>query len=346
MYVKLRLTEVEYICRLMSKSMNHLVLEFPAQLKEAMAIASGFEGKLTRDFDNVIICGLGGSGIGGTILSQLLSQESSKPILSSKDYTIPSFVGPNTLVIACSYSGNTEETLEALDSAIEAQAQIACITSGGRLLKMAKMKNWPVIQIPSGYPPRSAFGFSLVQLLKFASSFGLTGKDWVSEVELGVQRLESELTEIQTQAKEIASSLVGKTPIIYSSNWLEGIGTRWRQQINENAKMLCWHHYYPEMNHNELVGWRTKDESLAVVMLKSNFDHKRVAKRMELSEEIYSKYTPHIFTVQAKGDTKIEQALYLIHLGDWTSVYMADIREIDSTEVKVIDWLKGELSKF
>ena len=325
--------------------MNDLVLEFPAQVKEAMTIASGFEGKLSRDFDNVLICGLGGSGIGGTILSQLIGGESSKPIMASKDYSIPAFVGPNTLVIACSYSGNTEETLEALDSVIEAKAQIACITSGGKLLKMAKMKNWPVIQIPGGYPPRSAFGFSLVQLLKFASSFGLTSIDWESEVHTAVQRLETELAEIQSISEELAIALAYKTPIIYSSNWLEGVGARWRQQINENAKMLCWHHYYPEMNHNELVGWRTKDENRAVVMLKSNFDHKRVAKRMELSEKVYSEYTSNVHTVNAKGATRIEQALYLIHLGDWTSVYMADLIEMDSTEVKVIDWLKGELSK-
>ncbi|MDC1211981.1 bifunctional phosphoglucose/phosphomannose isomerase [bacterium] len=330
----------------MSKSMNDLVLEFPAQVKEAMTIASGFEGKLSRDFENVLICGLGGSGIGGTILSQLIGDGSPKPILSSKDYTIPGFVGPNSLVIICSYSGNTEETLEALDSAIEAKAQIACITSGGKLLKMAKMNNWPVIQIPSGYPPRSAFGYSLVQLFKFASSFGLTTIDWQVEVNSAIERLETELNDIQTRAKSLAAALVRKTPIIYSSNWLEGVGTRWRQQINENAKMLCWHHYYPEMNHNELVGWRTKDESRAVVMLKSNFDHKRVAKRMELSEKVYSEYTPNVYSIIAKGDTKIEQALYLIHLGDWTSVYMADLMEMDSTEVKVIDWLKGELSKF
>lgn len=330
----------------MSKSMNDLMLEFPAQVKQALEIAGGFNGKLSRSFDNVLICGLGGSGIGGTILSQLIAEKCPKPISATKDYTIPAFVDENTLVIACSYSGNTEETLEALEAAISAGAQIACITSGGKLLKMAGENNWPVITIPSGYPPRSAFGYSIVQLFRLSEAFGLIDGGWKAEMKSAIEKIESDIDAIRLKAKELAQKLYGTMPIIYSSNWLEGVGTRWRQQINENAKMLCWHHYYPEMNHNELVGWRTENKDLAVLILKSNFDHKRVAKCMELSEVVYRKYTPNLNIIQAKGSTKIEQALYLIHLGDWMSVELADLIGADSTEVDVIDWLKGELAKF
>lgn len=332
--------------RAMNKSMNDLVLEFPYQVKQALEIADGFDATLEREFQNVLICGLGGSGIGGTILSQLIADQCDKPILSSKDYTVPTFVNEHTLVIACSYSGNTEETLEALLTATESGAQIACITSGGKLLDMAQNIGWPVIQIPSGYPPRAAFGFSLIQLLKFASAFGLCTDQWKWDVDAALSRFETQSTQIQSDAKILASQLFGKLPIIYSSGWLEGVGTRWRQQINENAKMLCWHHYYPEMNHNELVGWRNENSDLAVVMLKSNFDHKRVSKRMDLSEEVFAKYTPNVFQINAQGSSKIEQALYLIHLGDWMSVYLADLKGADSTEVMVIDWLKGELANF
>ena len=332
--------------RAMAKSMNQLVAEFPAQMQEALDIATTFNLETTPDFQNVVICGLGGSGIGATILSQLIGSEGDKPIIVSKDYTIPAFVNKLSVVIACSYSGNTEETLEALDASMESGAQIMCITSGGKLLEMAKENAWPHIQIPGGYPPRSAFGFSSVQLFKLAECLGLVSSNWKKEMTLAMELIQRDQEAISKNAEVLAEQLVGKLPVIYSSNWLEGVGTRWRQQINENAKMLCWHHYYPEMNHNELVGWRNNDEKLAVLMLKSNLDHSRVAKRMELSETIYRKYTPNAHLIEAKGSTPIEQAIYLIHFGDWMSVHLADFRESDSTEVKVIDWLKGELSKF
>lgn len=330
----------------MSKSMNQLVAEFPAQLREAMAIADGFRLKSKRPFEHVLICGLGGSGIGGSILAQLIAEECQFPVLASKDYTVPEFVDPKTLVIACSYSGNTEETLEALDSAVAQGAQIACITSGGKLLEMAQENNWPCIKIPSGYPPRSAFGFSIVQLFKLASEFGMIATGWKSDMEKAIAYLEANQDEIQRAGLQLAEGLQHKMPVIYSSSWLEGVSTRWRQQINENAKKLAWHHYYPEMNHNELVGWRNKNHDLAVVLLTSNFDHDRVTRRMELSQSVFMKLTPHVHHCSAIGGSKIEQAIYLIHLGDFMSVELADLNGTDSTEVDVIDWLKDELSKF
>jgi glucose/mannose-6-phosphate isomerase len=330
----------------MSKTMNELVAEFPSQLGEAMRIASEFKLERKLEFENVLICGLGGSGIGATILSQLVSEESPFPIGVSKDYSIPSYVNQRTLFIACSYSGNTEETLEALNMAVAQKAQIACVTSGGKLLELAKSNHWPVIQIPSGYPPRAAFGFSMIQLLRLASATGIISDAWEEEMLSALGYIESNQSKISKAGHQLAEALQTKIPVIYASNWLEGVATRWRQQINENAKMLCWHHYYPEMNHNELVGWRTQNHNLAVVFLTSDFDHNRVAHRMELSETIIRKYTPHIHHCAAVGSSKIEQIIYLIHLGDWMSVHLADMRKADSTEVEVIDWLKGELAKF
>ncbi|GAB5538807.1 MAG: bifunctional phosphoglucose/phosphomannose isomerase [Salibacteraceae bacterium] len=329
----------------MDKSMNQLVAEFPAQMKEALEIASTFGLQNKSPFTNVVICGLGGSGIGGTILSQLIQAECPYPVTASKDYSIPGFVNENTLLIACSYSGNTEETLEALNNAISKQAQIVCVTSGGKLLEMATQHNWPHIKIPGGYPPRSAFGFSLVQLFRIAEEYGLCGSAWRNHMESAMNFINKNQSDIKAEGEKLAQGLHGKMPIVYAASWMEGVATRWRQQINENAKMLCWHHYYPEQNHNELVGWRTEDENLAVIFLKSNEDHYRVTKRMELSHEVYKKYTPNIYSFSAIGDSKIEQAVYLIHLGDWMSVALADLKGADSTEVKVIDWLKGELAK-
>ena len=267
------------------------------------------------------------------------------PITLINDYTLPAFVDKNTLVVGSSYSGNTEETLEALSTAVAKNAQIACITSEGKLLEMAKSNNWQHIQIPGGYPPRSALGFSLVQLFRLSEAFGLCNVTWRGHMELAMNYIQSTQEAIKSEGEKLAEGLHGKMPIIYSSSWLDGVATRWRQQINENAKMLCWHHYYPEQNHNELVGWRNEDDRLAVVFLKSKNDHYRVAKRMELSDEVYQKYTPNIYEFTAVGSSKIEQAIHLIHLGDWMSVALANLRGVDSTEVNVIDWFKSELAK-
>lgn len=324
--------------------MNEYVAEFTDQLNDALEIAKEFEWKNIPDFDNILICGLGGSGIGGTILSNLIGDHCSVPIISSKDYSIPGFVGENTLVIACSYSGNTEETIEALNEALMRQASIACITSGGALAAAAGDKNWPMIQVPGGIPPRAAFAFALVQLLKMASVLDLTGEDWEDEVRKSIAYLKENGDQISANARQLAESMSSKIPVIYSSGWLAGVAVRWQQQINENSKRLAWTNVYPEMNHNELVGWRKENHDLAVVFLTSNFDHERVVRRMELTESVYSKYTPHIHHCEAVGDSLIEQALYLIHLGDWMTVHIAEINGTDSVEVDVIDWLKGELA--
>jgi glucose/mannose-6-phosphate isomerase len=134
-------------------------------------------------------------------------------------------------------------------------------------------------------------------------------------------------------------------PVIYSDASFEGVAVRFRQQINENSKMLCWHHALPEMNHNELVGWTTPNDKLAVVFFRNETDYKRTQARMELTKKIVSGYTPHVFEIWSKGNTPIERTLYLVHLGDWISWYLSELKQIDATEVKVIDFLKGELAK-
>ncbi|MDA7837086.1 bifunctional phosphoglucose/phosphomannose isomerase, partial [Salibacteraceae bacterium] len=307
----------------MEKTMDLLVADFTEHLSVAIEIADKFKLDAVPEFNNVLICGLGGSGIGGTILSQLLADHCSVPVQSSKDYTIPAFVDGKTLVIACSYSGNTEETLEAIDHAIEQGANIACISSGGKLSDMAVQNNWLLITVPGGLPPRAAFGLTIVQLLKLAEAYGMTSPKWKSQVEKAIAYLNSNEQSIRATARQLAESIQSKLPIVYTSNWLEGVATRWNQQISENSKGLSWHNVYPEMNHNELVGWASGTHDLSVIYLTSSFDHPRVSKRMELTETVIRKKTPHIHHYSAKGDSKIEQALYLIHLGDWMTVYLA-----------------------
>ncbi len=150
---------------------------------------------------------------------------------------------------------------------------------------------------------------------------------------------------IQEEAKSVAKKLYGNTPVIYSASNFEGTAIRFRQQINENSKMLCWHHVVPEMNHNELLGWRTNVDSLAVVYLRNNSDFDRNQIRMKINQGVLEKYTSNITEIWSKGDSLIENTFYHIHLGDWVSWYLSEMNNVDAIEIDVIDYLKSELGK-
>ena len=326
--------------------MKKLIAEFSQQLKEAISIGENSQlSTLNSQLSNVLISGLGGSGIGGTIVSQLVSNEAKIPIVVSKDYFIPDFLSENTLVIICSYSGNTEETLSAMKLACDKKAKIVCVSSGGEVIATAKKHSLDFIQIPSGFPPRAAFAYSFTQLFFVLNSFKIISEKFKMEIQSAISLIEEEERNIQQEAKNVAEKLLGKIPVIYSDASFEGVAIRFRQQINENSKMLCWHNAIPEMNHNELVGWTEKNEKLAVVIFRNNLDYSRTQTRMEINKTVFTKYTSTILEIHSKGNSKIENALYLIHLTDWISQFLAEMKNIDSTEVKVIDFLKGELSK-
>lgn len=326
--------------------MKTLVQNFTNQLKEARQIADKAILSNGNSIANVVVTGLGGSGIGGTILLELISDSCSVPIIINKDYFLPAFVNENTLVIVSSYSGNTEETLSALQQAIQKKAQIVCVTSGGKVLEIAKQHQFDFIQIPGGNPPRSCIGFSLVQLIKIFTAKGLAPKTLFSDLEKAITLLEKENEAVKNQAEEIAHKLANKLAVIYSLGTCEGAAVRFRQQINENSKQLCWHHTFPEMNHNELVGWTVKNDNLVVVTFHTSFDFERTKKRYEVCKTVFEKYSHSVIDIYAKGESKLEQFFYLINIGDWISCYIADIRNIDPVEVKIIDHLKGELAKF
>jgi glucose/mannose-6-phosphate isomerase len=326
--------------------MKKLIENFPSQLREAIAI--GEQAKLTsskRKIANVLISGLGGSGIGGTIVSELYALEATVPITVSKGYFIPKFVNENTLVIISSYSGNTEETLNCLELALKRKAKIVCITSGGKVAEIAKKKKLDVINIPGGNPPRACLGYSFTQLLFVLAFQKIISNKFKTQLKSAIELIESEKQNIISEAKEVTDKLFGKTPMIYATTYFEGVAIRFRQQINENAKLLCGHHVIPEMNHNELVGWASGSERIAVVIFRDKDEFERNNSRIEINKQVIRKYTPNIIEIWSKGKPQIEKAIYFIHLGDWISVLLAEKRGVDPIEVKVIDMLKGELSK-
>lgn len=326
--------------------MDQLTAGFTGQIRDALHI--GNEAKLhswQNAISNVMVSGLGGSGIGGAVVAQLVQDELPVPLIVNNDYHIPAFVNEETLFIVSSYSGNTEETLSAFQQARARHAEVACVTSGGKVLEAAQANNLNHIVIPGGNPPRSMLAYSLVQQFFVLNHYGLIGDGFKKDLSAAADLLDAEEENIRAEAKKVAEFLHGRLPVIYAEARLNGVATRFRQQINENSKMLCWHHVLPEMNHNELVGWAGGNENLAVVFLRTNQDYKRTELRMNISQRVIKKYTSNLMEIQSKGESRIEQALYHIHLEDWVSVYLAEMKEIDPVEVDVITVLKEELAK-
>jgi glucose/mannose-6-phosphate isomerase len=324
--------------------MDKLISSFSAQLAEAMKIGRGAE--LTpqhHDIRNVVVAGLGGSGIGGNLVEELTRGKLKVPMTICKDYHLPEFVNEHTLLIVSSYSGNTEETLHSLQDGMNRMAKIICITSGGSLERIARKAGLDLILIPGGMPPRACLAYSFIQQLYVLFHYRYVDLGFEVGVEGAIKLLDREEKKIQKEAKRIAKKLNKKIPVIYANANQEAVAVRWRQQLNENAKTLAWHHVIPEMNHNELVGWRSKGK-WAVVMLRNETDYERNVARFNIAKGIIQPYTNTIIEVMSKGDNEIERSLYLIHLGDWVSVYLAELRDVDPVEVKVIDHLKAELT--
>lgn len=329
-----------------AEKMKNLIDTFTHQLSEAIEIGKKIElNQYKKPINNIVICGLGGSGIGASLVQNITQNSATIPITVIKSYALPGFVNENTLLIISSYSGNTEETVACFESALKLDCKIVSVASGGKVETLAKENNLDFIKIPGGMPPRACLGYSSVQLFYILNFFGFMPSSFKNDLLETIKLLDTEKKDIQAIAKKHADLLIGKLPIIYSSDSFEAVSVRFRQQINENSKMLCWHAVVPEMNHNELVGWRIKDENQVVVFLRNTTDHSRIQARMELNKKIISEYAGAVVEIWSKGKSDIQRAYYLINIADWVSLYLSELRNVDITEVKVIDFLKGELAK-
>lgn len=326
--------------------MDQLIAEFPRQLKDAIAIGEAADIKQPEhDIQNIVVTGMGGSGIGANLVGEWLAGTLPVPLLVNKSYTLPHFVDRHSLVIVSSYSGNTEETVSAMQQAIARKASIIAITSGGKVKDLAVAHHCNLITIPGGNPPRSALGLSLVQQLLALYKMGLTTGTPVQQVHSAISLLSENAQAIRQKAKALAGFLHSTVPVIYSDSTYGSVAVRFRQQLNENAKMLCWHHHLPEMNHNELVGWKDQYPNMAVLFLRHTDDPPRVQQRMALTREIVQDHTDKVMELWSEGAHPIERGLYLIHLTDWATFYLAEMRGEDAMEVHVIDYLKEALAK-
>lgn len=337
------------------QDMFSVLFDFPVQVCDAVDIAGNVKIKGNyRGIKNIIINGLGGSAIGGDILRSYTAGEIKIPVSVNRNYTLPAYADRNTLAILASYSGNTEETVTAFRDALKKGCRIICVTSGGAVEKMAKKNKTDIIKIPGGLQPRCALGYSFFSLLVLFTKLGLI-KDKADEINDVIINLEQSLSEYinpsfeNNEALRIAAALKGRLPLVYSSaDVLDAVNLRWRGQISENAKILAYGNLYPEMNHNELVGWKLNEDILkktAVIFLNDRDDNERIKLRMKITEKVYRKYSGLVMDLSSDCRTRLGRMFDLIFLGDWVSYYLSILNEVDPTPVEAISRLKKELDK-
>jgi glucose/mannose-6-phosphate isomerase len=307
-----------------------------------------------RQINKIVVLGMGGSAIGGDLLRVLAEPECALPIATNRDYTVPAFVNAATLVIASSYSGNTEETLAALEEARERDAALLAITTGGELARRARELGIPLLTFRYPSQPRAALGYSLVSLIGVMQKLGFVSdkSDDLKEAITVMQALQEEIGATvpvtENSAKQLAKRLYGHLPVIYGLGYLAEVAHRWKTQLNENAKAWGVFEPLPELNHNAVVGYQFPEElaeRILVVMLASSLDHPRNKARLQVTQEILTKYRVAYETIEARGKSPLAQMLSAIHFGDYVSYYLALLYEVDPTPVRVIAYLKERLAQ-
>ncbi len=309
---------------------------FYAQLEVDKELALDLE-----RYDGIVVCGMGGSGVVGDIASSWAAHRGySIPVISHKGYGLPPYVKKDYLVVCISYSGNTQETLSSFKEALAKGIRPVCISSGGRLRQVAEENDCPYVEVPEGFAPRFALGFMLSRLLS------LLGIDEY-EMEDARENLKESSAEVKERAFQLAQRLYGYIPVIYSTPLTAAAATRWKAEINENAKSPCYGAILPEMHHNEIVGLGNPltREKFVFVLMEDAKDGHEIKERVKITEDILKRYGTNPIRVSAGGNSYISRLLKLIHLGDWLSLYLSEIYGYDPMPVEVIDFIKRKLSE-
>lgn len=316
---------------------NHLTLA----LNDAKKIAFSNE---YPAISNVVFAGLGGSGFLGNFASDITKKDIRVPIISVKDYSLPEFVDESTLVILVSYSGNTEEVISCLHEALARGIKPIAVSSGGKLRELAKQYHLDFVEMPQGFPPRASLGYGAVNVLSVLQKLDLISLDAEEEFSAVAEFLSANQESINTNAKNAAQRLKNKLVITHHENAIDSVGLRLQQQIDENSKSLCYRNAIPELNHNEIVGWRQKQHDLGVIYLRHSFEHKQNQHRFDFTKDVVINYAKEIIEIFAEGETFIQQYFYLIHWSDFLSYHLGVEHGVDTIEVNVIDKLKNYLS--
>jgi glucose/mannose-6-phosphate isomerase len=318
-------------------------------LGQSLALPDGY-----RDTRSIVITGMGGSAIGGTLTQALVAGECPVPLALVRDYSLPAWVGPETLVIGSSHSGNTEETLAACQAALDRGARLLAITRGGKLGALAEQHNQPVWRFEHTGQPRSAVGFSFMLTLAALARLGLVA-DKSEQVAGAVEamraqqhKLRAESPVAQNPAKRMAGQLIDRLAAVFAADFLAPVARRWKGQLNEVSKAAALFDELPEMNHNSVVGTVYPEglvSKFMVLFLQSAHDHPRNRRRADVTREIYMTAGFNTDVIEASGQSPLAHMLTTLHFGDYTAYYLAMCYGIDPSPIPQIDYLKEQLTQ-
>lgn len=325
--------------------MKNNILDFPKQFSVGINAAKNL--KIAQKLGGVCVCGMGGSALPGNVLELFLKQKNiNVPLILCRDYDLPAQVKKDWLIVCVSYSGNTEETISCLIQAKKKNLKIATIASGGKLETLSKKHNIPCALIPKGLQPRMALGYqfsALAQLIKNAGIF----KSELKEILSLEKKLESKKWE--KQGKKLAKKLINKTPVIYASSNLKTLARIWKIKFNENSKTPAFWNYFPELNHNEMVGFENNFQfsicnfQFYFIIIEDENDHPKIKKRMNLTAQLLKQQGLKGETIKLKGKSLMEKFFSNVLFSEWASYYLAKEYGIDPEPVKLVEKLKKQM---
>jgi glucose/mannose-6-phosphate isomerase len=318
-------------------NMKDVIANSPDQLIRGLDLAKNI--KVDGTFKNVIICGIGGSPLPADILNSILLP--SVPALIHRDYNLPKTASKDSLILCISYSGNTEETVSSLLEAIDNGFKTIVITTGGKMEEICIQKNIPFAKIPAGIQPRSATGYLFSALATVLLNCGIT-ENISKDILQAAGDLDKINSALEKEGKNLARKLVKKIPIVYSSSGLQSVAKIWKIKFNENSKIPAFYNFFPELNHNEMVGFTNvkKNNNFHILIIKDNEDHPRITKRMNLTSSLLKKKGIAVDFLKTREGSMLFRVFSSLLLGDWTSYYLALNHKIDPTPVAMVEEFK------
>jgi glucose/mannose-6-phosphate isomerase len=320
-----------------------------------LQIQTAWEGKLESNnidvskIQNIIVAGMGGSAIGGELLPAFLGEELKFPFQVNRNYSLPNYINENTLFIASSYSGFTEETLSGLNEAIERNAQIICITTGGKMDEIAKLHKLPIFKLMKGFQPRFALYSSFFALLKILQELGLVGfqNSITNKIISNLKEMSLEFSKETNEAEQFSRDLIGFIPIIYGvSGKTDSVAVRIKGQFNENSKLHAFYNNFAELNHNEIIGWESFNANqinAKVIIIEDESYHPQIQKRIAITKQLISKMGCEVKAFASNKSEFKERLFDIIYFADWVTFYLAVQRGKDPIEIDNIHYLKENL---
>ncbi|MCK4332961.1 MAG: bifunctional phosphoglucose/phosphomannose isomerase [Thermoplasmatales archaeon] len=350
------LDDLEKISDIDKSNMLDTLNQFPDQIKEAIEIAKTAKMDHFIKIDDVLITGMGGSGISGDIVTRLFRDKIDIPIVVNKEYDLPKWARKDTLAIFFSYSGNTEETLSAFRIASQKKCKIVSISSGGKLQELSEKRGVAHIKIPSGFQPRAAVAYSLFTLIVILKRTGLLKNTIESDIEETIaitqdviDNNKKSVVEESNLSKQMARKILNTIPQIYGWGFYYPIATRWRQQLNENSKVIAREDVVSESNHNDIVGWSLNPEASknfsCILFRDKDNESLNMSTRLNFMKSLFEDSVANIIEIHPKGKSRLAKMMYIMCLGDFLSCYLAILRNIDPTPVDIITELKQRLAE-